>query len=98
MPEATKALRGTDAIKQWKQKILQIGQAVCPIFTISLVVINVNEQLPEVPFYLFAATAKDAYRKPLPGMWRELERIFTEKDVFIGKNGSKPRPATPKAD
>ena len=67
-------------------------------FTISLAVINVNGQLPDVPFYLFAATAKDAYRKPLPGMWRELERIFTEKGVFIGKNGSKPRLATPKAD
>ncbi|KAM5535591.1 hypothetical protein V8D89_010758 [Ganoderma adspersum] len=39
--------------------------------------------LPEVPFHIFAATEKDGYRKPIPGMWYELERIFREQDVQI---------------
>ncbi|KAG6861891.1 hypothetical protein C0995_010597 [Termitomyces sp. Mi166 len=39
--------------------------------------------LPNVPFRLFAATAKDGYRKPMPGMWTELVRIFREDGVEI---------------
>lgn len=42
------------------------------------------EQLPDVPFHIFAACAKDGYRKPMPGMWYELERIFKEHHVDIG--------------
>ncbi|KAG6379099.1 polynucleotide kinase 3 phosphatase-domain-containing protein [Boletus reticuloceps] len=38
----------------------------------------------DVPFHLFAACAKDGYRKPMPGMWYELERIFKEHHVDIG--------------
>lgn len=41
-------------------------------------------QLPDVPFRIFAATAKDGFRKPIPGMWYELERIFKESGVEIG--------------
>lgn len=41
-------------------------------------------KLPDVPFRLFAACAKDGYRKPMPGMWYELERIFKEQHVDIG--------------
>ncbi|KAF8436933.1 polynucleotide kinase 3 phosphatase-domain-containing protein [Boletus edulis BED1] len=41
--------------------------------------------LPDVPFRLFAACAKDGYRKPMPGMWYELERIFKEHHVDIDK-------------
>lgn len=44
--------------------------------------------LPDVPFRLFAATAKDRYRKPMPGMWSELERIFGQDGVLIDKSAS----------
>ncbi|CDO70582.1 hypothetical protein BN946_scf184636.g15 [Trametes cinnabarina] len=39
--------------------------------------------LSDVPFHLFAATEKDGYRKPIPGMWYELERIFAQDGVHI---------------
>ncbi|KAA1478773.1 PNK3P-domain-containing protein [Dentipellis sp. KUC8613] len=39
--------------------------------------------LPDVPFHLFAATAKDGHRKPMPGMWRELQAIFAQERVPI---------------
>ena len=42
------------------------------------------EQLSDMPFHIFAACAKDGYRKPMPGMWYELERIFKEQHVDIG--------------
>ncbi|GLB35210.1 putative PNK3P-domain-containing protein [Lyophyllum shimeji] len=48
----------------------------------------VAEALRDVPFRLFAATAKDGYRKPMPGMWSELERIFREDGVEIDKANS----------
>jgi hypothetical protein len=38
-----------------------------------------------VPFHIFAATGRDLYRKPMPGMWYELERTFAEAGVVIGK-------------
>ncbi|KAJ8483437.1 hypothetical protein ONZ45_g14602 [Pleurotus djamor] len=44
--------------------------------------------LPDVPFRLFAATAKDGHRKPMPGMWTDLERIFAESNVTIDKDAS----------
>ncbi|KAI0067096.1 PNK3P-domain-containing protein [Artomyces pyxidatus] len=44
--------------------------------------------LPDVPFHIFAATAKDGHRKPMPGMWHELERIFGEEGVTIDKSAS----------
>ncbi|EIM90535.1 PNK3P-domain-containing protein [Stereum hirsutum FP-91666 SS1] len=44
--------------------------------------------LPDVPFRIFAATAKDGFRKPIPGMWYELERIFKESGVEIDKSQS----------
>ncbi|KAI0781271.1 PNK3P-domain-containing protein [Trametes elegans] len=39
--------------------------------------------LSDVSFRLFAATEKDGYRKPIPGMWYELERIFAQDSVSI---------------
>jgi len=44
-----------------------------------------GEQLPDVPFRILAACAKDGHRKPMPGMWSELERIFKEHEVEIGR-------------
>ncbi|KII89032.1 hypothetical protein PLICRDRAFT_593985 [Plicaturopsis crispa FD-325 SS-3] len=44
--------------------------------------------LPDVPFRILAATAKDDFRKPSIGMWRELEREFTKDDVVIDKDAS----------
>ncbi|KAL4065401.1 polynucleotide kinase 3 phosphatase-domain-containing protein [Scleroderma yunnanense] len=44
--------------------------------------------LPDVPFRILAASAKDGYRKPMPGMWTELERIFKEHGVEINKESS----------
>lgn len=48
----------------------------------------IGAALSEVPFHLFAATAKDGYRKPMPGMWYELERIFASEGVTIDKSVS----------
>jgi len=44
--------------------------------------------LPTVPFRLFAATAKDGYRKPIPGMWSALEHIYLQDGVVIDKKAS----------
>lgn len=44
--------------------------------------------VPDLPFRIFAATAKDGHRKPMPGMWIELERIFAEEGVTIDKSAS----------
>ncbi|CAK5280699.1 unnamed protein product, partial [Mycena citricolor] len=44
--------------------------------------------IPDVPFRLFAATAKDRFRKPMIGMWEELERLYTADGVQIDKEGS----------
>ncbi|KAF9239632.1 HAD-like domain-containing protein [Melanogaster broomeanus] len=54
--------------------------------------------LPTVPFRLFAACAKDGYRKPMPGMWYEIERIFKEQNVEIGGSDVRPslKPGTQK--
>ncbi|KIY45168.1 polynucleotide kinase 3'-phosphatase [Fistulina hepatica ATCC 64428] len=43
----------------------------------------IAESLPAVPFRVFAATAKDEYRKPMLGMWHELENIFKEDGVEV---------------
>ncbi|KAG9318286.1 polynucleotide kinase 3 phosphatase-domain-containing protein [Chiua virens] len=45
----------------------------------------IGNALPDVPFRLFAACAKDGYRKPMPGVWYELERIFKEQHVEIDR-------------
>lgn len=42
-------------------------------------------QLKDVPFWMFAATARDEYRKPMLGMWWELEKIFNAQGVKIGE-------------
>lgn len=52
-------------------------------------------QLPDVPFRLLAATAKDGYRKPIPGMWYELERIFADENVTIGAHIISPSATLP---
>jgi len=44
--------------------------------------------VPELPFRIFAATAKDGHRKPMPGMWFELERIFAQDGITIDKGTS----------
>ncbi|KAI0288305.1 polynucleotide kinase 3 phosphatase-domain-containing protein [Russula brevipes] len=44
--------------------------------------------IPELPFRIFAATSKDGHRKPMPGMWFELERIFAQDGVTIDKSTS----------
>jgi bifunctional polynucleotide phosphatase/kinase len=44
--------------------------------------------IPELPFRIFAATARDGHRKPMPGMWSELERIFAQDGITIDKNDS----------
>ncbi|CCM00147.1 uncharacterized protein FIBRA_02174 [Fibroporia radiculosa] len=42
----------------------------------------------DVPFRIFAATARDEYRKPMPGMWYELERIYASDSVQIDRANS----------
>ncbi|KAF8163100.1 polynucleotide kinase 3 phosphatase-domain-containing protein [Crassisporium funariophilum] len=48
----------------------------------------IGEALKDVPFRLFAATQRDQYRKPMPGMWNELERIFADEGIQIDKSAS----------
>jgi len=45
----------------------------------------IGAALKDVPFFLFAATARDIYRKPNPGMWYELESIFKKENTQIDK-------------
>ncbi|EIW85323.1 PNK3P-domain-containing protein [Coniophora puteana RWD-64-598 SS2] len=49
---------------------------------------SIAAKLSDVPFHIFAATAKDGFRKPMPGMWDELERIFGEDSMQIDKSAS----------
>ncbi|KAF5372986.1 hypothetical protein D9758_001788 [Tetrapyrgos nigripes] len=44
--------------------------------------------MSSTPFQLFAATAKDNYRKPMLGMWQELTRIYKKDGVEIDKSNS----------
>lgn len=44
--------------------------------------------VPELPFRIFAATARDGYRKPMPGIWFELERIFAQDGITIDEKDS----------
>lgn len=48
----------------------------------------ISAALPRVPFRIFAASTRDGFRKPMPGMWDELERIFAEDGVRIDNNTS----------
>ncbi|KAJ2920926.1 hypothetical protein H1R20_g16166, partial [Candolleomyces eurysporus] len=51
-------------------------------------VASIARALESVPFRLFAATVKDQYRKPMPGMWYELERLYALDGVQIDKEES----------
>ncbi|KAH9483853.1 Bifunctional polynucleotide phosphatase/kinase [Psilocybe cubensis] len=48
----------------------------------------IGQALSDIPFRILAASQKDQYRKPMPGMWREIERIFKEEGVEIDKSAS----------
>ncbi|KAG1749154.1 polynucleotide kinase 3 phosphatase-domain-containing protein [Suillus paluster] len=48
----------------------------------------ISAALPSVPFRLFAASAKDGFRKPMPGIWDELQRIFAVDGIQIDKDAS----------
>ncbi|KAI0075790.1 PNK3P-domain-containing protein [Panus rudis PR-1116 ss-1] len=65
------ALRGTNAIKNWKTKVPLIAASI-----------------PDLPFRIFAATAKDGYRKPMPGMWYELEKIAAAEGLQVDLTNS----------
>ncbi|KAJ7759134.1 polynucleotide kinase 3 phosphatase-domain-containing protein [Mycena metata] len=44
--------------------------------------------VPDLSFMIFAATAKDSYRKPMISMWQELERLYAADGVKIDKASS----------
>ncbi|KAH8116055.1 PNK3P-domain-containing protein [Phellopilus nigrolimitatus] len=46
---------------------------------------SIAKALHDVPFVIFAATAKDVYRKPMPGMWVALEKLALEAGITIDK-------------
>ncbi|KAI9454202.1 PNK3P-domain-containing protein [Russula earlei] len=48
----------------------------------------ITAAVPELPFHILAATAKDGHRKPMPGMWLELEQIFAKDGITIDKSAS----------
>jgi hypothetical protein len=39
---------------------------------------------PDLPFYIFAATADDEFRKPKAGMWSALKEHLARRGVDIG--------------
>lgn len=45
-------------------------------------------QIPDIPFLILAATSRDQYRKPIPGMWWELQKLWENKGVEIGEHPS----------
>ncbi|KIM19934.1 hypothetical protein M408DRAFT_82801, partial [Serendipita vermifera MAFF 305830] len=45
----------------------------------------VAHALQDVPFRILAATAEDAYRKPLPGMWDAINIILKDEGVTINQ-------------
>ncbi|CAA7267972.1 unnamed protein product [Cyclocybe aegerita] len=48
----------------------------------------IGQALNTVPFRILAAIQKDRFRKPMPGMWYEIERVFKEENVEIDKSSS----------
>ena len=78
------ALRGKNAIAEWKKKIPLIAASVRALCEVYTSIYESLEQLSGIPFRIFAATAKDGYRKPMPGIWYEVERIFSADRVNIG--------------
>jgi hypothetical protein len=86
---------GPDKLINWKKKIPLIASAVsCPSLTHSLPSLprrskDANDltsyQMPEVPFHIFAATGRDQFRKPMPGIWFELCALFAQSGVTIGR-------------
>ncbi|KAI0693882.1 PNK3P-domain-containing protein [Cytidiella melzeri] len=48
----------------------------------------ISASIPNVPFHIFAATEKDGFRKPMPGIWYEIQRIFQEKGTHIDMSTS----------
>lgn len=68
--------------KDWKTKIGLIAAKVRACINVRTRTNMI--QLPDLPFRIFAATAKDHYRKPMIGMWEELERLYAEDGVQIG--------------
>ncbi|TDL29789.1 PNK3P-domain-containing protein, partial [Rickenella mellea] len=44
---------------------------------------SIANTLSDVPFRIFAATSKDEHRKPLPGMWKCLEDIYSNAGCEI---------------
>ncbi|KXN90445.1 Bifunctional polynucleotide phosphatase/kinase [Leucoagaricus sp. SymC.cos] len=76
------------ALKQWKEKVVSMASRV----QLTINILNFAKlnpyQLKDVPFWIFAATAKDQYRKPMLGMWWELEKIFEKRNVKIDLQSS----------
>ncbi|KIY63839.1 PNK3P-domain-containing protein [Cylindrobasidium torrendii FP15055 ss-10] len=46
----------------------------------------IADALPDVSFYIFAATAKDIFRKPLPGIWDAIRRIWGEVQISVDES------------
>ncbi|TEB36065.1 PNK3P-domain-containing protein [Coprinellus micaceus] len=51
-------------------------------------VAKIAKALESIPFRILAATMKDEFRKPMPGMWCALEKIFEQDGVTIDKEQS----------
>ena len=74
----------------------KIAKAVSPILPplTHALTTHARIQLESIPFRILAATMKDEFRKPMPGMWYALEKIFAQDGVTIGTSSSYlPHPA-----
>ncbi|KZP29992.1 PNK3P-domain-containing protein [Athelia psychrophila] len=69
---SNQAQRNAGALKAWEAKKIPNVAAACP----------------DLPFRIFGAKEKDGFRKPMPGVWYELQKIFAEHGVDIDKSVS----------
>ncbi|KAG5636108.1 hypothetical protein H0H81_009104 [Sphagnurus paluster] len=79
-----------EAVDSGYTVVIISNQALKPaaLKTWKLKISSIAAALPNIPFRLFAATAKDGYRKPMLGMWSELESILAKEGVTINKTES----------
>ncbi|VDC03760.1 unnamed protein product [Peniophora sp. CBMAI 1063] len=48
----------------------------------------IARKIPKIPFFAYAATTADEFRKPMPGMWLALEQLLSKRGLSIDKENS----------
>lgn len=83
---SNQAQRNAGALKAWEaKKIPNIATAVRKLEQENVLYFDLCiAQCPDLPFRIFGAKEKDGFRKPMPGVWYELQKIFADHGVDIG--------------